>query len=285
LKEAAMQARLWEKQERRAAEKRAFENDPKNIDRARQFKLRQKYELSYFIEKADFPKLMDILRRVDNGVRLSEDEVVWLTTGDNDYFTVELRVCYHKIEADYYAGEFKKNKDLWTAVNASSHYRKCREPGIAESILNTIDVSGLKNRKLKSAICTTHGGVKRDLAKWDEALCFGEQAHLLTPQDFRPCTLLGAVNIEIGHYNLGKSWYEKAVKRGYSEKSVDDDLRTIFMRAEKTKKRFCGNIFSKQVSIVTAGQKKSPLKNDITITGSRSIHHRCFKNCLINFLM
>jgi hypothetical protein len=54
-----MQARLWEKQERRAAEKRAFENDPKNIDRARQFKLRQKYELSYFIEKADFPKLMD----------------------------------------------------------------------------------------------------------------------------------------------------------------------------------------------------------------------------------
>jgi hypothetical protein len=56
-----------------------------------------------------FQNLWIILRWVDNGVRLSEDEVVWLTTGDNDYFTVELRVCYHKIEADYYAGEFKKN--------------------------------------------------------------------------------------------------------------------------------------------------------------------------------
>jgi hypothetical protein len=47
--------------------------------------------------------------------------------------------------------------------------------------------------------------------------------------------LIGAVNIEIGNYDLGQAWYKKAVERGASEKSVDDDLRSIFMRADKSK--------------------------------------------------
>lgn len=103
-------------------------------------------------------------------------------------------------------------------------------------MLSTIDVSALKNRQLKSALCTTPGGVKRDLKRWDEALSLGEQAHLLTPQDFRPFTLMGAVNMEIGNFVLEQSWYKEAVERGVSEKSVDDELRSIFMRAEKSKR-------------------------------------------------
>ncbi len=223
-------------QKQAVGEKCAFDNDARNIAKAKQFKLRQKYGLSHFIEEDDFPKLMNILRRVDNGERLSEKDVVWLTTEGNDYFTTELREGFHKNEADFYAGKFKKSKDLWSAVNASSHYRKCRKAKTADSMLSKIDVSVLKNIKLKSAICTTYGGVKRDLQEWDAALCLGEQAHLLTPQDFRPCTLIGAVNMEIGQYDLGQSWYEKAIKRGYSERQMDDDLRSIFMRAEKAKK-------------------------------------------------
>ncbi len=160
-----------------------------------------------------------------------------LRTEGEEYFTIELREGFHKNEAEYNASEFKKNKDPWYAVNASSHYRKCGEAKTADSILTTIDASLLKNLKLKSALYTTHGGVKRDLAKWDDALSLGEQAHLLTPHDFRPCTLLGAVNIEIGHYDLGLSWYEKAAKRGYSEKSVDNELRGIYMRSAKPQQK------------------------------------------------
>ncbi len=237
--EAMQQASMRIVQEREMAKQLAFNNDPKNRAKARRDKLRQKYGLSDFIEKADFPKLMDILRRVDNGVRLSEDEVVWLSTQGNEnydvYYTVELREGFHRNEAEFYASKFKKSKDPWSAVNASSHYRKCKKAKTADSILGTIDVTCLKNLKLKSAICTTHGGVKRDLQKWDEALILGQQAHKLTPQDFRPCTLLGAVNTEIGNLFLGRSWYDKAVERGYSEKSMDDDLRSIFMRVEKSK--------------------------------------------------
>ncbi len=236
LKDEVMQARQRQIQERWAAEKRAFDNDPRNIARLLQIELRHKYDLYDFIERYHFPTLMKILRRVDNRVRLSEDEVVWLKTEGKDYCTPALRKRYHRNEADYYAGEFEKSKDHWFAVNASSHYRKCGESKTADTMLSMIHLSGLKNVKLKSAICTTHGGAKRDLGKLDDALSLGEQAHLLTPQDFRPCTLLGAVNYEIGNHELGRTWYEKAVERGFTEESVDDELRSIFMRAEKTKK-------------------------------------------------
>jgi tRNA A37 N6-isopentenylltransferase MiaA len=47
---------------------------------------------------------------------------------------------------------------------------------------------------------------------------------------------LGAVNIETGHYEQGRSWYAKAVERGYNEESVDDELRRIFFtRIDKSK--------------------------------------------------
>lgn len=245
LKEEAMQARLRQIQKRKAA-------------KTKQFKLREKFGLSDFIEKGDFPKLMNILRRVDNGVRLSEDEVLWLSAEGNEYFTQELRERFHKNEAEFHAGEFKKCKDSWSAVNASSHYRKCNESKTADSMLNTIDLSIVKDLKLKSALYTTNGGVKRDLKRYDEALGLGEQAHLLTPLDFRPCTLLGAVNIEMGHYDLGQSWYGKAVKRGFSEKSVDDELRSIFMCAEKSKQEALRNHLIKMDPVRYSWTKKKP---------------------------
>lgn len=241
LEEEARYAKWKITQKQEEAKRRAFENDPRNIAKAKQFQLREKYGLSYFIEKTEFVKLMDILRKVDKGERLSEEEVVWLSTERDEsytgYFTEELKKGFHKNEAKFYRTEFEKTKDPWFAVNASGHYRKCKQSRTAESLLISIDLHSLKNSKLKSALFTTNGGVKRDLEKWDEALNIGKLAHELTPQDFRPCTLVGAVYIETGHYELGQTWYKKAVERGYSEKSVDDELRGIFMRAEKSKRQ------------------------------------------------
>jgi hypothetical protein len=76
----------------------------------------------------------------------------------------------------------------------------------------------------------------RDLKRFNEALNFGDQAHALTPKDFRPCTLLGAVNFEMGNYDLGRDWYVKATERGASERTIDYDLRGIFLRADKAKR-------------------------------------------------
>lgn len=86
-KRETLQARMRREQELVAAKKRAFDNDPKNIARAKQSKLRRKYDLSHFIEKTYFPKVMDILRRVDNGIRLSEEDILWLTTKGRESIT------------------------------------------------------------------------------------------------------------------------------------------------------------------------------------------------------
>jgi hypothetical protein len=214
-------------------------NDSRKKAKSRQLKLRQKYGLSRYIKKDDFAKLMNILHLINNGERLSEEDFVWLSTErvefNEGYFTEELKKGYHRNEAKFYAKKFEKSKDLWDLVNASKHYRKCEQARTAESILNKIDMCNIENRKLKSAVFTTYGGVKRDLGKSDEALSLGRQAHEYMPQDFRPCTLIGAVYMEIGQYDLGNSWYQKAVERGYSEKSVDYELKGIFVRAEKSK--------------------------------------------------
>ncbi len=64
----------------------------------------------------------------------------------------------------------------------------------------------------------------------------GNQAHEITPKDFRPCTLLGAVNFELGHYDIGRDWYAKAIERGATERSIDYDLRGILLRADPSKR-------------------------------------------------
>lgn len=223
-------------QEKIIAAKLAFDRDPRNIAKAKQKALRQKYGIEGFIEQIHFAKLMDILQRMDAGNRLLEEESSWLLAEAKEYYTTEVEHRFHINEAKFYASEFNKTKDAWSAVNASSHYRKCDMSSTADLILSSIDVGSKKDLKLKSALYTTHGGVKRDLQKWDDALGLGEKAFQTTPKDFRPCTLLGAVNMEIGNYDLGQSWYEKAAERGAEVKSIDNDLRSIFFRADKTKR-------------------------------------------------
>jgi hypothetical protein len=222
-------------QRRVDARRYKFERDPRSIVKSNLSKLREKYDLEEYIENSDFPKLMDILRRVDLGQRLSEDDLLWLKTDGEDYYTQELREKYHSNEAEFYAKDFRASKNPWSAVNASSNYRKCKKSSVAEKLLYSLNVDGSKDLHLKSAVLTTHGGVRRDLRDWDTTLKFGAQAHKLTPKDLRPCTLLGAVNMEIGNYALGESWYEKAVERGASEKFVDADIRRIILLAEKPK--------------------------------------------------
>lgn len=214
---------------------RAYDNDPKNIAREKQLKEKQ-------LEEKQFKeKLMKIVQKIDNGLRLSDSEAIWLNVDGKKYFTEDLKYKFHVIEAGFYATEFKNKKDPWFAVNASSHYRKCKKSKTADLMLSTIKVSALKNIKLKSAIYTTHGAVKRDLQISKEAIVLGEKAHKLTVKNFRPCTLLGAVNMEIGNYDIGQEWYAKAIENGFSEKTMDNELKSIFMRAKKSDKEALRN--------------------------------------------
>lgn len=234
---AAMQEKARLAFEQAEAARLARERDPTYIAKIKQRKLRERYGIYTYVEQDCFSRLMEILKRVDAGQRLSEVDVVWLSSAGEDYFTEELRAAYHRLEAEFLASEFRKTHDPWAAVNASSHYRKCARASDADCLLSAINVEQQKSPKLKSALCTTHGGVMRDLGHWNEALRLGEKAHAFMPDDYRPCTLLGAVHMEIGNYDLGRKWYAKAVERGATVDSVDQDLRKIFFRAEQAKQK------------------------------------------------
>lgn len=229
----ARDAEYWAKQE---AERLARDSDPKHIAKMKNRALRERYGIDLFIEEKHFRQLMNILHRFDGGNRLSDDDVLWLTTEGRDYFSEILQVAFHAREAEFYAGEYKRTTDPWNAVNASGHYRKCQQARKAHDLLTSIPAERQNAPKLKSAIATTHGGAMRDLNHLDEALSLGNQAHELTPKDFRPCTLLGAVNFELGHYDIGQDWYAKATERGASERSIDHDLLGILIRAAPTKR-------------------------------------------------
>ena len=71
----------------------------------------------------------------------------------------------------------------------------------------------------------------RDLRRLDDAKALANDAHRLTPSDYRPCTLLGAVHIELGDLLAGHEWYAKAESLGASRQTIDNDLRGLLMRS------------------------------------------------------
>ncbi len=238
--EAAREA-AWAEQyalERQRAEQAriARERDPRYIKKLHLQQLRAQYGLDQFIEPECFGRLMDILKRVDGGSRFTDDDHLWLQTKGLDYFSDPLQTVFHQREAAFFASEYRRTQDAWMAVNASKHYRKCGLASLAHDLLYPIAVEQQQATKLKSALCTTHGGAMRDLGRWDDASQLGLRAHALMPRDFRPCTLLGAVNIELGNYDLGQEWYKKAEDRGAKRDAIDHELRGIFGRADKGKR-------------------------------------------------
>jgi hypothetical protein len=208
------------------------ESDPKYIANKKSQALRYKYGMGY-IDQPLFPRMMAILKGVDSGKRLAEKDIVWLKTEAEEYFTAELRVAFHLREAEFFADEYRNTQDPWNAVNASGHYRKCNRPKAALVLLDSASVQPLKDSKIKSAMSTTRGGVMRDMGQLDEARQLGEQGHKFKPQDFRPCTLLGAVHMELGNFGEAHDWYAKAEERGASDRVIDADLRNILQRADQ----------------------------------------------------
>ena len=234
-RKVAMQEKMSLAYEHAEAARLARERDPKHIAKVKSQQLRSRYGVDIFVEQHCFGRLMNILKSADAGLRLSDDDYVWLSSVGKLYFSDQLHNAYHRLEANFFVSEFQRTCDPWMAVNASSHFRKCNGASDADALLSGIDAVAQKSRKLKAALSTTHGGVMRDLHRWEDALCLGEKAHVLKANDYRPCTLLGAIHMETGSYSLGQEWYAKAVERGATVDSVDQDLRNIFYRADKAK--------------------------------------------------
>lgn len=143
---------------------------------------------------------------------------------------LSLQKAWHTLEAQFLTKAWETGNDPWDAVNASAHWRRAGKSDVAaELTTSALKKIGLAP-KLKSALNTTRGGALRDLHRLDEAKMSGLAAHDLTPKDFRPCTLLGAVCIELGDIAAGHAWYVDAEKRGATSRSIDQELRSLLSR-------------------------------------------------------
>lgn len=192
-----------------------------------------KYDIGY-VDRVHMGRMMDILRSVEKSARLSGEDALWLAT--NTYFFPSLKREFHKNEAMFYRQSFEESDNPWDAVNSSSHYRKANLASEAVNLLLKVDIDSQQNKLLRSALCTTKGGAKRDLKKFDEAFQLATDAHLSNPRSFHPCTLLGALNYDQGNYSLGDEWFAKAIERGANREDVDHEIRSIFRRASKAQK-------------------------------------------------
>jgi len=70
----------------------------------------------------------------------------------------------------------------------------------------------------------------RDLGRISEANALGLEAHDLSPADFRPCTLLGAVSMQLGDFAAGHAWYQRAESLGAEDRVIDQELRALLAR-------------------------------------------------------
>lgn len=206
----------------------AMKNDPVLRRRREAKELRARFYIG-FVEPEHFPRVMSLLRQVSNRQRLRPEDVAWLSTEADYCWTSKLQKAWHELEAEALSKAWEDNRDPWDAVNASGHWRKAGNPDMALLITEAALLkTGLKP-KLRSALATTRGGAMRDLCRLGEAKTMGMEAHELSPADFRPCTLLGAVHIELGELDSGHKWYQRAEALGAERHSIDQELRALLV--------------------------------------------------------
>ena len=200
-------------------------------------------EAQYLKNFCDFPEFgisrikkgshaAKILKRLQSGV-IVEQDFIWLD--DKGFNNENVTQAFYINRAESHLAQWKQSNKPWNLVNAIADYRKGKS---SQEVLGVVKSNypfkfSKGNKKLNSALLTTSGGVYRDLSQYEDSLKLGSEANLLTPSDFRPCTLIGASNILLGNVSEGYEWYQKAIERGFKPDSYDNELRSVYMRCSK----------------------------------------------------
>lgn len=186
-------------------------------------------------------KLLSQLRKKP----ITQEEVAWLS--DIGFYNELIEQKNHIQLAHQHYQNWKQKNMPWELVNASAAYRK---GGELKKIRKTLNeqypfAHAGKDKKLKSALLTTFGGVCRDQEDFTRGIELGHEAHKVTPLNFRPCTLLGAIYLSTGEFDLGHEWYGKAKDRGFTQNAYDNDIKSVYFRAcDEIKSRLKQNLIA-----------------------------------------
>ncbi len=211
------QAKNQALQERLKAQRLAHESNHINYD---------DFGLHNIKKNSKVDKLLSQLRKKP----ISTDEFKWLY--DVGFCNELIQKKYHIQLAHQHYQNWKQKNLPWELVNASAAYRKAKDVRkIKKELDATYPLEIVNNdKKLKSALLTTYGGVCRDLDEFEQGIKLGLEAHNATPLNFRPCTLLGAIYLSTGKFALGHDWYDKAKERGFSQAAYDNDIKAVYFR-------------------------------------------------------
>ena len=196
--------------------------------------LKEKYGVSQRTDSPD-SRLYTILQKLEEGERLEEMEVAWLT--QEKLLHSKIAIAYHTIEANFYEQEFKNTGSQWHLPSASSHWRKADEPKRALKLTDRLQWDTIKENKLKSALLTTRGGAFRDIGELSEAEKCARQAMAHQPDSHHPYTLMGAICYEREQYSEGDYWFNEAIKRGANPRDMDAEIKRVVKNAKDESKR------------------------------------------------
>ncbi|MEH2271643.1 MAG: hypothetical protein V7K68_24995 [Nostoc sp.] len=148
----------------------------------------------------------------------------------------KIALAYYRLEAEFYEQEFHRTGNKWDIPTASSYWRKADEPEQALKLTN-LDLSQIRESKLKSAISVTRGAAFRDRDNLADAEICAKKAMEYHPDSHQPYTLMGAICYDKSDYPKGDYWYEQAIKRGAKPEDIDDDRKRVIRSTKDENKR------------------------------------------------
>ncbi|HMC64590.1 MAG TPA: hypothetical protein VKI65_06600, partial [Gemmataceae bacterium] len=171
-------------------------------------RLKTKYGVDWY---EDDSPLYPILLDLEGGRELSDSDETWLNR--NRLFPV-LAFHYERVGL---------------LARAGSYWRKAQNP---ERALRITDNERVQNN---SPVLTMRGGAFRDLNDLDSAERCGFSAIKLSPEDYHPYNLLGAVYYQRGLPEQGDQYFQMAVALGSEEE--DESIQSALEKAAADEKK------------------------------------------------
>jgi len=191
--------------------------------------LKKDYDISHRKDKPESPLYL-ILKKLQSGYRLIDDDVVWLEGENLLNPTTKIFIAYHTLDAQFNESKFQRTKDYWKLANASAHWRKAEKPKWALKQTDNLDFKKIKPAKLRAALLTTRGGAFRDINEFNNAEHCALDAIKHFPDSHNPYTLMGALCYDTGRYEEGDRWFAEAVKRGAKPQDQDAEIKRILRK-------------------------------------------------------
>ena len=148
----------------------------------------------------------------------------------------KIALAYYRLEAEFYEQEFHRTGNKWDIPTASSYWRKADEPEQALKLTN-LDLSQIRENKLRSAILVTRGAAFRDIDNLVDAENCAKNAMEFHPDSYQPYTLMAAIAHDRGDYAKRDYWFEQAIKRGAKTEDIDDERKRLVRSTKDENKR------------------------------------------------